>query len=70
MKRHRAVSVERFETVPWITWNCEEASSKNDVQDKFEEQRKVDLDAKRNEIKTPPIAAINYNYVGGAHTRP
>ncbi|KAJ2950085.1 hypothetical protein O0L34_g11426 [Tuta absoluta] len=37
---------------------------------KFEEQRKADLDAKRDELKDRPPAAINYNYVNGKLTCP
>ncbi|KAJ2945076.1 hypothetical protein O0L34_g9131 [Tuta absoluta] len=36
----------------------------------FEEQRKADLDAKRDELKDRPPAAINYNYVNGKLTCP
>lgn len=36
----------------------------------FEEQRKVDLDAKRDQIKARPPAAINYNIVNGKLTCP
>lgn len=34
----------------------------------FEGQRKTDLDAKRNNLKTRPPAAIEYNYVDGKLT--
>ncbi|XP_063372533.1 uncharacterized protein LOC134660683 [Cydia amplana] len=43
------------------------------VQDKvrdFEEQRKVDLDANRDELKTRQPAPINYHYVAGVLTCP
>ena len=36
----------------------------------FEEQRKADLDAKRDELKARPPAATNYNYVSGVLTCP
>lgn len=34
----------------------------------FEEQRRVELDAKRDELKARPSAVINNNFVGGVLT--
>lgn len=34
----------------------------------FEEQRRVELDAKRDELKARPPAVINYNFVEGVLT--